>query len=213
MFLEKLNQAKIRGEVDEDIIDLLDMINSIPFIYTTSSCSGRIMLIDVPFNQKKDASNRIAKWHRPVDFDSVWRIISSYDPMGTLWFKQESFIVALAVPSIEWASYLIRLARLFGFKESGIRSINLNAKHVFLDISGTEKLHVPISLSTKGLIITREYGEFLVEIANKLLLRTKNKLDLLRSVIMRLISILEDKTIENPQEIGFKVFLDLLKKR
>jgi len=213
IFLEKLNKAKENREVDEDIIDLLDMLNSIPFIYTTSSCSGRIMLIDVPFNQRKEASKRIAKWHKPVTFDSVWNIVESYDPKGVLWLKQESFIVALAVPSIEWASYLIRLARLFGFKESGIRSINLDANHFFLDISGTEKLHVPISLNPRGLIITREYGELLINIANRLLLRTKSKLNLLRSVIKKLITILEANHIEDPKKIGFKAFLDLLKKK
>lgn len=213
IFLNKLNIAKKNKEVDEDIVDLLDMFNSIPFIYTTSSCSGRIMLIDVPFNQRKSASKRIAKWHRPVTFDSVWDIIKSYNPKGVLWLKQESFIIALAVPSIEWASYLIRLARLFGFKESGIRSINLDAHHVFLDISGTEKLHVPVSLNSRGLIITREYGEFLINTANKLLFRTKNKLNLLRSIVRKLLVILETNYIEDPRKIGFKAFLELLKKK
>ncbi len=212
LFLGKLEIAKRNKEVDEDILDLLDIINSIPFIYTTSSCSGRIMLIDVPDNQRKEQSKRIAKWHKPVSFNEMWKIIESYNPQGVLWLKQEAFIVAFAVSSVEWASYLVRLARLFGFKESGIRSINLIAKHIFMDISSTEKLHVPVSYGSKGLVITKRYGEILVETANKLLLRTKQKLNLLRTVMMRLSRIIGTKEVKNPKDIGFKAFLDLISK-
>ncbi len=46
--LQSLFTAMRDGKVDEDIIDILLLINSIKGIYTTSSCSGRIGIIEEP---------------------------------------------------------------------------------------------------------------------------------------------------------------------
>ncbi len=213
LFLRKLEEAKLKREVDEDIIPLLDVMNKIPFIYTTSSCSGRIMLIDISYSQRKEDSIRLVRWHRTIDFQEFWNIVKEYTPRGVLWLKQEAFIVAFAVPSIEWASYLIRLARLFGFKESGIRSINLATNHIFMDISSTEKLHTPISSHENGLLITEQYGRYLVEKANSLLIRTKNRLKLLEKIMHKLANLILERNITNPDELGFKIFNEFLSRR
>jgi len=202
-----------QNEVDKDIIPLLKIMNSIPFIYTTSSCSGRIMLIDVPPTNRKEQSIRLARWHHPVRFEVLWEVVQDYKPKGILWFKQEAMIVAFAVPSIQWASYLIRLARLFGFKESGIRSINIGMRHIFMDITSTEKLHAPIATYDKGLLVEEDYMRYMVEIANNLLIRTKKKLKLLEKVMNKLLEVITDTNARTPLDIGFKPFEDLLKEK
>jgi len=207
MFMRKLESAKDNGEVDEDIIELLELFNELPFLYTTSSCSGRIMLIDIPKSQRKEESRRLVRWHRPVRFDELWELVRNYMPQGVLWFKQEAFIVAFAVCNMAWASYFIRLARLLGFKESGIRSINLRAGHIIMDITSTEKMHIPIAVAGKGLLISEEYAQDMLNIANKLLLRTKSRLVLLTNVIKEIVKRVRAKEINEPKEIGFK-FID-----
>ncbi|RLF92142.1 hypothetical protein DRN82_00495, partial [Thermococci archaeon] len=46
--LMSLEIALRRGEVDEDIIPLLEKINSMENYFTTSSCSGRISVMEMP---------------------------------------------------------------------------------------------------------------------------------------------------------------------
>ena len=46
--LNKLDQAMIEKKVDSSIIPLLDIINKSDDYYTSSSCAGRIVLIEMP---------------------------------------------------------------------------------------------------------------------------------------------------------------------
>ena len=208
-FMEKLQEALDAGLVDEDIIDVLDLINALPFAYTTSSCSGRIMLIDIPPSEKKYESNRIARWHSVIDFDTFWETITNYKPKGTLWLKVDSFIVAFAVNSIDWAAYFLKLARFLGLKYSGVRSINLKADHIILDIASTEHVHLPLSDKEKGLLITKEYGKYIYEIATYKLRKTKERLNRFR-VALKILNELYEKGELDPRKENFKPYAGAL---
>ncbi|MHA1589823.1 MAG: tRNA-wybutosine modification methyltransferase TYW3 [Candidatus Njordarchaeales archaeon] len=209
-FLRKLAEAKALGEVDEDIIPLLETINLLPFVYTTSSCSGRILLIDVPSSGSKKESVKVAKWHSPINPECIWKIVSNYTPRGILWFKLEGMIIALAVSGMEWASFLIRLARFLGFKESGIRSINASKKHVIMDFSSTEKIYTPIATKDQGVIVSKEYLYTLTNLANNLLLRTKERMRRLIKAFTILHEIISSKKALSPEKISFERFRDAL---
>ena len=208
-FMEKLRIAKERNEVDEDVIELLDLINSLPFAYTTSSCSGRIMLIDIPPSEKKFESYRLARWHQVIDFETFWNAIKEYKPRGTLWLKVDSFIIAFAVNSINWASYFLKLARLMGLKYSGIRSINLKSEYIILDVASTEHVHLPVSDEERGLLINEEYARYVYDIAVKKLKKTKRRMEKFRRA-MKLLRELCEKGEVDPREANFKPFEDLL---
>ncbi len=205
----KLKEALDAGLVDEDIIDVLDLINALPFAYTTSSCSGRIMLIDIPPSEKKYESNRIARWHSVIDFDTFWKTITNYKPRGTLWLKVDSFIVAFAVNSIDWAAYFLKLARFLGLKYSGVRSINLKADHIILDIASTEHVHLPLSDNERGLLITEEYGRYVHKIATHKLKKTKERLNRFRNAL-KILNELYKKDQLDPKEENFKPYAKVL---
>lgn len=57
--------------IDEDIMEILDEINRREEYYTTSSCSGRIVLISLPEAGAKKEAKFVAKWHRPVSFEEL----------------------------------------------------------------------------------------------------------------------------------------------
>ncbi len=46
--LKSLMEASIEGKVDEGIVSILDQINKIQGFYTSSSCAGRIVLLEIP---------------------------------------------------------------------------------------------------------------------------------------------------------------------
>ncbi len=50
--LSKIDKSK-KGSIDKKIKELVDLINSLKDYYTTSSCSGRILLIKRPKSGKK----------------------------------------------------------------------------------------------------------------------------------------------------------------
>ncbi|MHA1664574.1 MAG: tRNA-wybutosine modification methyltransferase TYW3 [Candidatus Njordarchaeales archaeon] len=211
VFLRKLEDAINQNLVDNDVLPVLSIINSFPFAYTTSSCSGRIMLIDVPIIGKKNEAYRIKRWHDVITFDEFWSIITEYKPKGIVWFRVEALIIALAVDSINWASYLLRLARILGLKESGIRSITPTKHHIILDFTGTENLNTPIA-DRDHMYIDKESGKFLVNLANRLLIRTKKKLNLLKLALNILKEYIDENSIENPDDIGFRIYEDLFRR-
>jgi len=64
--LQKLDKAKIENKVDIGILPILDIINSLNEYYTTSSCFGRIVLLELPVIGDKKNAKFIGKWHRTI---------------------------------------------------------------------------------------------------------------------------------------------------
>ena len=53
-FLSKKDKSR-KGHIDKDIAKILSKINSKKDYYTTSSCSGRIVLLEKLSNKKSDS--------------------------------------------------------------------------------------------------------------------------------------------------------------
>ena len=182
LMLSKLRAAIRSSEVDVDILPHLDIINSMPFCFTTSSCSGRIALIDAPLLGPKYESTKAFRWHSTVDITHVWAAISEYLPRHILWLKFDSFIISFSTYSIRWATFFIRLARYINLKDSGIRSINPKAGYINLDFMSTEKLSIPVKSKGK-LLISYESLVHVINIANFLMKKNRIKLDMLKECL------------------------------
>mgnify|MGYP000070605064 CR=1 FL=1 len=202
LMLNKLDEAIKRGEVDKEVLPHLEILNSFPFCFTTSSCSGRIALIDAPLVGPKYESKKAYRWHSPVDADIVWEKINSYTPGHILWLKYDSFIISLSLCSIDWATFFIKLARYLNLKDSGIRSINPRAGYVNMDFMSTEKISTPIR-TRKKILIDYEYFNSLMDIANFLMQKNKIKL----SLLIECLTLLKDWLNEHPRCIPeLKIF-------
>lgn len=177
--MEKLKKSLEKGEVDSAIIPHLELINSLPFAYTTSSCAGRIILIDAPLHGAKHISKKVRVWHDTVEFNEVWDVIVNYQPMNILWLKFESFIISFNVASIKWATFFIKLARVLDLKESGIRSIAPESGYIVMDFMSTEKMCLPVALKNE-IFVEKNYLEKVINIANLLMVRNKIRLDMLK---------------------------------
>ncbi len=170
--LEKYERAKSRGLVDRDIIPLLDKINSLKDFYTTSSCSGRIVLLSIPkIGDKKDAKF-LGKWHREVRYDEIKNAIGKYRD-GYLFLLMQSPIIHLVAKDLQNAKYILNAALQCGFKYSSIKGIEQDT--ILLEILSTENMSVPVGEGGEIKVEEKEL-EFFLQIANQLLKRAKGKL-------------------------------------
>lgn len=159
--LKKLSTAKGRGEVDLDMLPLIDCINSLENYYTTSSCAGRINLF-VDVGNKKD-SYWLGKWHRKITFEDVSEALKNIPAKGVIWFKQEPTIIHINCKTIEDAVKLVDLSRNTGYKKVCILSWKDN--RIIVEVNGTERIDAPIAVNGE-MIAGGDYIKKLIEIAN-----------------------------------------------
>ncbi|MEZ0248572.1 MAG: hypothetical protein ABWJ97_04805 [Thermoproteus sp.] len=175
-FLERLEREAAQGRVDEDIYPLLRRLNELPWLYTTSSCSGRILLASVrsPSYSKGREFRPIAKWHRAVTVDEVENAIRPHDDV---WMMVRGGILHIAVDSARRAFELVSLARSTGHKHSGVLSINRAG--IVIEILGEERLDVPVKAGGR-LVVDLDAA---VATANRVLLLAKARLAFLAGVL------------------------------
>ncbi len=179
--LRKYEEAKIRGEVDEDIIPLLELINSSRDYYTTSSCSGRIVILQIPRIGDKINAKFLGKWHRKVGVDEIRETVKNYT-QGYLFLLMQSSIIHVVASSLNAARSIIEIALESGFKYTCIK--NIKEEKVMVEILSTENLHIPLGKNGELLVEEKEL-EFFIEMANEMLDRVKKKLALLEEKLRR----------------------------
>ena len=150
-----------QGFIDEDIKELLGRINSNPDYETTSSCSGRIVMLRT---QKKDKSEWLFKSHSAVTAEDILANL----PEDKVWFMQEPMILHVRCSSLEAADELIKKANSVGLKVSGITSV----KNLRVEIRDTNRIDTIL----KKDLVSENYIHLLVAEANKKLIETKGKI-------------------------------------
>lgn len=152
-----------KGSIDTKIKRLCEILNSSENYYTTSSCSGRIIVIDRGFGRKKDAE-WIFVSHEPADPEKIIEAIDKACLQDSqVWLKQEPFIIHVCAKHFEDAEDLLDTARRCGLKRAGI--ISLSGK-IMIEIISNEAVETIIA--DKGrLIVSDSYLRKLVEVSNE----------------------------------------------
>ncbi|XP_029412270.1 tRNA wybutosine-synthesizing protein 3 homolog isoform X2 [Nannospalax galili] len=140
---QRLSRADLsrKGSVDEDAVGVVQLLNARDEFFTTSSCAGRILLIDGSangFEVQKQNCCWLLVVHKPCLKDDVHSV---------------------AVTS--------------GFRNSGI-TVGKRGK-MMLAVRSTHGLEVPLSHKGK-LMVTEEYVEFLLNIANQKMEENKRRI-------------------------------------
>ena len=168
--LERIDKSR-KQKIDEKIKSLVDHINSLDNYYTTSSCSGRMLIIARDQGDKKDARWLFSS-HDDVSFDDILDTLKDL-PKKPVWFKQEPFILHLCCKTIQDAGLLLQKARDSGIKRAGIISIG---RKIIVEIIGTGRIEAIIA--DKGeLLVNGGYIKRLVYEADK---KMKGNLETLR---------------------------------
>lgn len=171
------------GEWDKKIIPLCNNINKFPQYYTTSSCSGRIVLM---IDQNKKAENLFIKqYHEKISFNQLRkdleRIIKDKKLLKKLIkFKQEPMILHIACYNLEDATYLMKIAQTkAGFKKTGIIAID---KRIILEINSSEKIEFPI-INKGKILVGDNFLKLIIKKSNMNLEKNWLKIKILQKLI------------------------------
>lgn len=171
--LNKLEEAKKEKLVDEGIIPILDDLNKSDDYYTSSSCYGRIVLLELPEIGDKKSAVFLGRWHRKIKIDDVFSALEKSSSKGQLWFLAQSPIIHIYARTLESADLLIKKAASCGFKHSGFKS---SEKNIIVEIASTERLDCPVGLDGK-FYCNEDFVKLLVDISNQIFDKSVLKLE------------------------------------
>ncbi len=156
---KKADKSK-KGHIDSQIKPLVDMINSLPDFYTTSSCAGRTVFLE-RISKKKYDSNWLFISHEPINFEDINKSLKI--TKNKIWFKAEPPIVHLCARTVDAAQKFLAIAKQAGFKRSGI--ISINDSRIVIELIGSVRVDTLIAEEGR-LLITKDYLSVLVREAN-----------------------------------------------
>ncbi len=169
--MNKLESAKKERRVDEGIIPILDIINSYNEYYTSSSCYGRIVLLEIPELGNKIDAKWLGKWHRKIKYDDFLKACRKAEK-GMLWLLAQSPIIHVFAKDLKSADKLVKKAVNCGFKHSGFKTVG---KNIVLEIASTERLDSPLGKDA-NIFCNKEHIDFLISIANEVFEKSNSKL-------------------------------------
>jgi len=175
--LKQLADARREGKADEDIAELVDLINSDKNLYTTSSCAGRICVLQTPKEHDKLESGWLGKWHHEVTLQDLQDALKNHDKY-VAYLQAECPILHVVARDVGGAEKILFAAQQSGFKRSGIQAIN--PERVLVEICSTETLEVPLAENGERLVDDIYLG-YLVNIANTKFSSGRRKLARLQS--------------------------------
>jgi len=179
-FLKKLDKSK-KGSIDKKIKILVDKLNKKKKYYTTSSCSGRIVLFDQGKSKKKNEGEWLFVSHDVVGAKEKKKLFDSIQDVNqkenkNCWFRFEPAIMHVNCSDIENAEKLLKLARGCGFKLSGIIGI----KKATIEIRSSERIDVPVE------IIDPNTLDILIKKANEKMKETHKKINRLKTNLTKI---------------------------
>ncbi|MDO8647515.1 MAG: hypothetical protein Q7R70_03805 [Candidatus Diapherotrites archaeon] len=174
-------KAKADGKVDERMIPLVEFIFSKPEYFTTTTCSGRILLLNLDSKELKKPDSFFAKWHEIPEFEEVWDSLGKKSSQD-LWFKQESFVMVIGTTSLENAKKIMAICRNNGVKKAGIMACEEG--RFLVEIMGSHYLSFLAKQDSK-VIIEREFFEKQFETAVKKLKMNWQMLDKLEKALKK----------------------------
>jgi len=178
-FLKKKDKSK-KGCIDKDAVKIVKEINFKEGYYTTSSCSGRIVLLE-KLSNKKNQSRWIFTKHDKVTSAEIFGLLKNQKFRFPIWFKQEPIILHVRCRDINSAKKLLKASRTI-FRRAGI--ISLNEKKIIIEIIGSERIDT--IAADKNFISDKIFVENLVKYANKNFDENKRKMGKLLSIIRKL---------------------------
>ncbi|MCK9595685.1 tRNA wybutosine-synthesizing 3 family protein [Candidatus Pacearchaeota archaeon] len=175
--LSKLDKSSV-GKWDEKISKLCDKINYLKDYYTTSSCSGRIILmID---QEKKGKDLFVFVSHDKVSFEKLKSELNKILKTNKkIKFKFESCILHIACKTLEDAEKIYEKGKLAGWKKSGIIGLR---NGFMVELNSSEKLEFPI-IQNKKILVDDNFLNIILKEANEKMEKTWMKIEKLNSFL------------------------------
>jgi len=175
--LEKKDKS-FKKSWDKKILKLCKKINSLKNYYTTSSCSGRVVLM---INQdKKDRDLFINVYHDLISFERLKKDLKNIVKKNKklIKFKLDPCALHVSCRTSEDAKELCNKAKLAGWKECGLISF----KNKIAELKSTEKLEFPI-IDKDKILVNDEFLKIIVDESNKKLRKGWDKIEKLNNLL------------------------------
>jgi len=178
--LLKIDKSSI-GKWDKKIVKLCNKINKLENYYSTSSCSGRALLM---IDQDKKGENLFCFIsHDKISFnqlkDELNKLLKNKKTNQRIKFKLEPCILHVACKNLEDTKLFYDKGKEAGFKRLAI----IGTSHGFtFELNSTEKLEFPIIEKNK-LLVDDNFLKLIVKDSNKKLEKSWEKLDKLEKLI------------------------------
>jgi tRNA wybutosine-synthesizing protein 3 len=146
--LSKLDKSSIGGW-DKKIKKLCEKINNSQDFYTTSSCSGRIILM---IQQDKKGKDLFLKtWHENISFNELKKALDELSKLkkNIVKFKVEPPIIHVACRDLKKATEILERAKYLGFKRSSILTCD---KNIIVELNSSDRMEFPILKDGKVLV-------------------------------------------------------------
>ena len=145
-------EERLVGYLDPGGEEALRVLNSVRGIWTTSSCLGRITIIEGEWPWERREETRIVyKSHLPIDPAAV--ALAASRPFENLWLKVTGPILHFRAQSQRCAEALLRLARESGFKHSGIITLAGREGCCVVEVIAPTEVSVPLKLEGRLLLV------------------------------------------------------------
>ncbi len=157
-----------KGSIDEPIVPLVSYVNELNDYFTTSSCSGRIAVIDQPRKRVKKGCQWLFIAHEAVSLQQfLENLVGALETLpttcvdetrGTL--KFEPFIMHVQCRNMESAQNFQRIAVDSGLRNSGL-TVGKSGK-LTVAVRSVISMELPI-IHNRKLIISEDYLKFVME--------------------------------------------------
>jgi tRNA wybutosine-synthesizing protein 3 len=176
-----LERAVRARQVDEKIMPLIRELNNKKHYFTTSSCAGRIAVLQMPEPGDKQHARFLGKWHRTVTLSEVSEALQNFTDR-TAWFLVQSPIFHVVARTPAAADRLVTVALKSGFKHTSYKKTH---RKIVVELRSTERVDVPVGMDGR-LLVDAGYLAALTEIANGMLCRMDDKLARLQAELEHL---------------------------
>lgn len=179
----------LKGSIDEPIRNLVQIINDSPDYYTTSTCSGRVTLIEKPHDRpnSKNGNKFIQSCHLLDEVKDLKSVINAYLNEAIvsnkredtcLWLKFEPFILHVQCLNLNRAQILLRVALSAGCRNSGL---TLGKSDKFMvAVRSSSSMEVPLFCGSK-FELSKSYLDFLCQESERRMIDNQDRLRKLES--------------------------------
>ncbi|XP_060088011.1 tRNA wybutosine-synthesizing protein 3 homolog [Heteronotia binoei] len=172
-----------KGSVDELIAGIVQLLNDHDSFCTTSSCSGRLVVLEQPplpaptepttgFEIQKQNCTWLMVSHQICTVEDVLTALKK--ATNDAIFKFEPFVLHVQCQDLQDAQLLHTVAIETGFRNSGI-TVGRKGK-IMMAVRSTHCLEVPLSQKGK-LMVNEEYVDFVVQVANQKMEENMRRID------------------------------------
>jgi tRNA wybutosine-synthesizing protein 3 len=216
-FLNQKKQALSKSDksakksIDEKAREVVEAINNSAFMFTTSSCSGRAILMKETGKKQKQAI--IKAWHERISKNELLEELKKIELKKlknlstntiSIYFKFEPPIYHVICFDCDIAATLVNAARQVGFKKSGF----YYGKRGFpiAELRGSEEISLPIF--HEKILVDEKYLSLLTKEVNKKFLQVWKKqrrlVAAIKKLSKKLSNCLENKNIDDAKKIDEK---------